>query len=536
MAGGGLGRSPKQVMLATLLVLALAAAAGAVPARAQPASDAVTVMSPGGRERLAVSAPDGAEMLALDDLARLLRLDIREDSRAGTLSATGGGGTLIMTPGQQIASVDGRLVSLRAAPRREGGRWLVPLDLLTRALGPVSGQPLEFRAGSRLLLVGDVRVPRVSAAYRAGSERGRLSLEVTPAVAHTVASEDGRLVINFEADAIDLERAPDLGGGLVMRFGLTAGAAGVTLDLGPDVGSYDVSRESGPGSGATLRIDLLARRTVPVPAETPAPARPLPARTDLLPEFSTEPAVRLAVIDPGHGGDDHGSAGASGTLEKDITLDIARRLRAAIENRIGLRVILTRERDEAVAPDTRAAIANNNKADLFISLHVNASPRPAAAGSAVYYLSIDEYGVEAREIADRRIEPVPVVGGGSREIDPVRWEMAQIRYVGQSGRLAGMIEEELGRRVLLSPRPAHQAPLRVLVGANMPAVLVELGSIADPDEEERLTSARFQADIVDAIVTGIRRYSDDLGRARQFAPRLAAPERAADAAPRVQEP
>ena len=526
---------------ATLLVLALAAAAGAVPAGAQSDSDAVTVVSPAGRDRIAVVAADGTEMLALDDLARLLRLDIREDSRAGTLSAAGGGGTLIMTPGQQIASVDGRLVSLRAAPRRDGGRWLVPFDLLTRALGPVSGQPLEFRAGSRLLLVGDVRVPRVSAAYRAGPERGRLSLEVTPAAAHTVESEGGRLAINFEADAIDLERTPDLRGGLATRFGLAAGAAGVTLDLGPDVDSYDVSRDPGPGDGATLRIDLLARRTAPEPPPapardaTPAPAPPLPARTDLLPEFSTGPAVRLAVIDPGHGGDDHGSAGASGTLEKNITLAIAHQLRDAIENRIGLRVILTRERDEAVALDTRAAIANNNKADVFISLHANASLRPAAAGTAVYYLSIDEYGVEAREIANRAIDPVPVVGGGSREIDLVHWEMAQIRYVGQAGRLAGMIEEELGRRVPLSPRPSHQAPLRVLVGANMPAVLVELGSIADPDAEERLTSALFQTDIVDALVTGIQRYSDDLGRARQFAPRLAAPGRSADAARRVRE-
>ena len=526
--------------LTTLLALAVAAA-GAVPARAQADADAVTVISPGGRERIAVIDADGAAMLALDDLARLLRLDVREDARAGTLSAAGGGGTLIMTPGQQIASVDGRLVSLRAAPRREDGRWLVPLDLLGRALGPVSGQPLEFRARSGLLLVGGVRVPRVSAAYRAGPERGRLSLEVTPAAEHTVEAEGGRLSINFEADAIDLERTPDLRGGLATRFDVAAGAAGVTLDLGPEVESYDVARESGPGSGATLRIDLLARRTAPEPAPAaardaaPAPARPLPARTDLLPEFSTGPAVRLAVIDPGHGGGDHGSAGASGTLEKDITLAIARELRDALENRIGLRVILTRERDEAVAPDTRAAIANNNKADLFISLHVSASTRPAAAGTAVYYQSIDEYGAEAREMANRRIEPVPVAGGGSREIDLVRWEMAPMRYVGQSARLAGMIEEELGRRVPLSPRPAHQAPLRVLVGANMPAVLLELGSIADPDEEERLTSDLFRTDIVDAVVAGIRRYSDDLGRARQFAPRLAAPGGAAAAAQRVRE-
>ena len=520
---------------ATLLALAVTAAApGAAPAEAQAANDAVTVISPAGRQRIAVTDTGGTEMVALDDLARLLQLDIREDSRAGTLSVTGRGGGLIMTPGQRIVSVDGRLVSLRAAPRQDGGRWLVPLDSLNRALAPVSGQSLEFRARRKLLLVGDVRVPRVSAAYRAGPARGRLSLEVAPAVEHAIERQGGRLVVTFDADAIDLEGAPDLRGGLVTRFALAEGAPAVTVDLGPDVDGYDVSREPAPGGGATLQIEVLARRAAS-PDPVPAAAPTLPARTDLLPDFSTGPAVRIAVIDPGHGGGDHGSEGASGALEKDITLAVARQLREAIENRIGLRVILTRGRDETVPLDTRAAIANNNAADLFISLHVNASARPAAAGTAVYYLSIDEYGAEAREIAEREIQPVPVVGGGSREIDLVRWEMAQMRHVGQSGRLAGMMEEELGRRVLLSPRPAQQAPLRVLVGANMPAVLLELGSISDPEAEEHLTSAVFQADVIDAIVAGIRRYSDDLGRARQFAPRLPESDRSAGAALQVRE-
>ena len=519
--------------LATLLALAVTAAA---PAGAQPASDAVTVISTAGRQRIAVMDAGGAEMVALDDLARLLQLDVREDSRAGTLSVTGGGGGLIMTPGQQIVSVDGRLVSLRAAPRHDRGRWLVPLDFISRALAPVSGQQVEFRARRKLLLVGDVHVPQVSAAYRAGAAGGRLSLEVAPETEHAIERQAGRLTVTFEADAIDLERAPDLGGGLAPRFGLAEGGAGVTIDLGPDVDDYNVSREPAPGGGATLQIDLLARRAATAPDPAPAAERRLPARTDLLPDFSTGPAVRIAVIDPGHGGEDHGSEGASGMLEKDITLAIARQLRAAIENRIGLRVILTRERDETVALDTRAAIANNNKADLFISLHVNASARPAAAGTAVYYLSIGEYGAEAREIADREIRPVPVVGGGSREIDLLRWDMAQVRYVGQSGRLAGIVEQELGRRVVLSPRPAQQAPLRVLVGANMPAVLVELGSIFDPDAEERLANPAFQTDVVEAIVAGIRRYSEDLGRARQFAPRLPEPERSAGGALQGREP
>ena len=505
--------------IAALLVVV----AGAVLVGAQADSDAVTVVSPAGRERLAVVAADGVEMLALDELARLLQLEVREDPRAGTLSVTGAGGSLIMTPGQQIVSVDGRLVSLRAAPRQQAGRWLVPLDLINRGLAQVADQRVELNLARRRLLLGEVRVTRITARYRPAADQARLSLELAPAVAHEVTRGDSELRVAFDADVVDVEQPPELRGGLATAFDVTDD--GVVIHLGPEVDSYDVSRQPAGGGGATLEIELMARRSAPADVQ-PAATPPLPTRTDLLPEFTVGPAVRLAVIDPGHGGNDTGSQGAAGTLEKDITLAVARKLRDAIENRIGLRVILTRERDEAVALDTRAAIANNNKADLFISLHLNASTRPAAVGATVYYLSIDEYDDEAREVASRRMQPVPVVGGGSREIDLVNWETAQIRYVSQSGRLASTLEAALAPRILLSPQPVRQAPLRVLVGANMPAALVELGSLSDPDAEARLATAAYQDDIVDALVSGIRRYADDLGRARQFAPRLPATESA----------
>ena len=95
--------------------------------------------------------------------------------------------------------------------------------------------------------------------------------------------------------------------------------------------------------------------------------------------------------------------------------------------------------------------------------------------------------------------------------------MAQIRYVERSARLAHIVEEELRRRVAMSPRPVREAPFRVLVGANMPAVLVELGSISDPDEEQRLTSALFQNAVVDAIVESVTRFRDHVERAGQVA-------------------
>lgn len=506
---------PSAAFLASLA--ALAAAVGPLASGAQDSGGGVTLIAPAGRERIDTIEHDGREMLALDDLARRFRLDVREDSRSGTLTVSSGDAAVILTPDQQLVSVDGRLVSLRAAPRRIDGRWMAPLDFLNRALAPVHGEPLEFRPRSRLLLVGDVRAPQIAARYRAGAGAGRLLLDVTPRTPYEVEEQAGRLVVTFDADYVDLVDAPRIDGALVTGFGRAGSAPGVAIDLGPAFDSYRVSSEPASNGGATLLIELrsaAAADAAPAPAPAPAPAAAdRPAAADLLPDFSARPAVRVVAIDPGHGGGDPGSRGGGGALEKEITLDVARKLRTAIETRLGLRVVLTRERDETVDLDARAAIANNNGADLFISLHVNASARPSATGAEVFHLSIDEYDAEARELAEQETDPVPVFGGGSRGIDLVLWEMAQLLYVDASAQLAAIVEAELRRRVVMSPRPLRQAPFRVLVGANMPAVLVELGSIADPDDESRLAGAPFQTDVVDALVASIRRFGDAVERA-----------------------
>ena len=159
---------------------------------AQAPTNRLILISPTGRDSVETIHSDGREMVALDNLARLFQLDISQDSRAGTISVSAGAAVIILTPNQPLVSVDGRLVSLRAAPRRVRNRWVVPLDFLNRALAPIYDGPLEFRERSRLLVVGDVRVPRVSARYRARAGGGELALEITPNTAHTVEREDGR--------------------------------------------------------------------------------------------------------------------------------------------------------------------------------------------------------------------------------------------------------------------------------------------------------------------------------------------------------
>ena len=178
---------------------------------------------------------------------------------------------------------------------------------------------------------------------------------------------------------------------------------------------------------------------------------------------------------------------------------------------MGVRVILTRDGDATVGLDERAAIANNNKADLSVSLHASGSVRPAVSGAEVFYLSLDEYGDAAQRVAHADSESLPVFGGGTRDIELILWEMAQARYIRESAALAQAVEASLRERVPMSPRAIQQAPFRVLVGANMPAVLVEMGFITNPAQEKQLQSDEFQNLIVQALVESISRFRDAQG-------------------------
>jgi N-acetylmuramoyl-L-alanine amidase len=234
-----------------------------------------------------------------------------------------------------------------------------------------------------------------------------------------------------------------------------------------------------------------------------------------------EPAVRTVVIDPGHGGENVGAQGPGGTLEKDVALSIARRLRAELVNARGLQVFLTRDTDKEVELDERTAIANNYKADLFVSIHANASRARGARGSEVYFLSYQASDDESRRMAqlEGMAEPLGGATPGS-DLALILWDMAQAEHLEESSALASRIQEELAVVTGSEGRGVKQAPFRVLVGAAMPAVLVEVAFISNPEEEKLLGSDGYQATIAASLARGIERFrrerSTRLGRAQPF--------------------
>ncbi|HWB29239.1 MAG TPA: N-acetylmuramoyl-L-alanine amidase, partial [Vicinamibacterales bacterium] len=235
----------------------------------------------------------------------------------------------------------------------------------------------------------------------------------------------------------------------------------------------------------------------PPTAAAPAPAPPRPA-IDAAPG-----TLRTIVLDPGHGGDDPGAKGAKGTLEKDYVLQFARRLKETIESRIGLRVLLTRDGDQNVPVDRRAAIANNNKADLFISLHANASVRPSVSGVQIASLRLDDYRTQT-DAAMSASEPVPVLGGGTRVIDVLPWDTAQIGFADRSATIASILRQRLAdSNVPLYTQPVVQLPLRPLVGVSMPAILIELGFLTNAADEQAIVAGDRTPRVIDAILAAI---------------------------------
>ena len=220
--------------------------------------------------------------------------------------------------------------------------------------------------------------------------------------------------------------------------------------------------------------------------------------------------MKTIVIDPGHGGLEPGARGRFGTLEKNVALEIGIKLKAVIERNFPSRVVLTRDKDLDVSLENRAALANNNKADFFISIHANSSFRKDARGSETYFLSRDATDEEARRLAFMENNPAElgegITGESEDEIQMILWDMAQSAYLKQSSLLAESIQKELNLLLRTSNRGIKQAPFTVLAGVACPAVLVEVAFISNPREERSLTKEEFQVNVAQAIYRGLVNY------------------------------
>lgn len=218
------------------------------------------------------------------------------------------------------------------------------------------------------------------------------------------------------------------------------------------------------------------------------------------------------VIDPGHGGHDTGTIGSNGLLEKDLVLDVSKRLGKLIRTRLGADVVFTRRDDTFIPLETRTEIANQEQADLFVSVHANSSHDPDARGVETYYLNFTS-SPEALEVAARENA---ASDKSIHELQDLVKKIALKEKIEESREFAADVQRSLhtglsARNPGERDRGVKKAPFVVLIGANMPSILAEISFLSNPGDERRLRTPEYRQRIAESLYRGIARYINGLG-------------------------
>lgn len=484
---------------------------GAQAGERVPFGSAARPVAPAAGTRMAVAAtvtPDGP-LFALEPLVAQLGGELTVGPAGAARQLTIDGHRVLFGPDNAVALVDGEPVRLATPPVAAGSDLQVPLDFLRATYGDLLGYRFAWDPSAGRLSIERRSVRELAAEVDVVHLQGlsTVVLQFDEAPRYRVEAVPQGVAVSLIGDRLATsgyrmrEQDP-----LVRDVRLMADRIEIDLAAGAGYSSY--------------QLDDPFRLVFDVHRQEPS----APTLPELAPETQPPrdlPGIHTIVLDPGHGGSETGAVGPSGTEEKEISLLLARALKSRLERRLPVRVILTRNEDADLAHDTRTAIANQNKADLFISIHLNSERGRDARGAETYFLSLQASDARAARAAEIENEAAGAAGdaatadpapAGAAEGDPlydlqlILWDLAQSQHLADSQRLAALIQEELNGALGLRDRGVKQAPFRVLMGAAMPAVLVELGFISNPQEESRLLDAGYRAELVEAVARAVERF------------------------------
>ena len=221
---------------------------------------------------------------------------------------------------------------------------------------------------------------------------------------------------------------------------------------------------------------------------------------------------KTIVIDAGHGGKDPGAVGYRGTKEKDIALDVAKRLEKKLSKNMNVKIIMTRDEDVFLRLSERTKIANESNGNLFISIHTNAAEDRRASGFETFLIGPNKNEAAVR-VAARENAVLELEGTTGKKLtneDLIQATIAQSAFASKSEQFASMVQKEIKKRVQSRDRGVKQAGFYVLMGASMPNVLVELGFISNPSEEKKLRSPQYRDQLATAIYRAVEQYQKTL--------------------------
>ena len=285
----------------------------------------------------------------------------------------------------------------------------------------------------------------------------------------------------------------------------------------------DVQLEPTEGD-AVLRVTFVGASLEPKVSTLSDPPRLLfdfpraPEPSPRAPAAGAPGPLRTLVLDAGHGGHDPGAVGPGGLMEKDLVLDVTRRVATLVEAGLpGIKVLLSRKSDYFVPLRERTSFANRERADLFVSIHANAHREAASEGVETYFLSSEASDNASRQVAAAensvvQLEKQAPRGSRTDVVKAILWDLAQSGFQQESSRLAEVVQDSMTQSLKIPNRGVKQAGFYVLGGAAMPAILVEIGFVTNPKEERKLKDSNYRDEIAHAIFAGIAGYKQDLDR------------------------
>ena len=411
--------------------------------------------------------------------------------------------------------VDGGLLTAVRVAQNHGGVVRVVLDV-----NGVKEYTASLTNNPRRLLIDLYGNSRAAAPMRAAKAKRGQEAVVEDSNESAVAASGARTVQDAapkgrgtDADSASEQRAENSKSAISGAIGGGATGNGVINDSGAVNNSSAVARNSLPGAKSTKSKSIKATTSSAKPDLIRPASAPQPTR-DGQSTLTRALGLKIGriVIDAGHGGHDTGTIGPTGLMEKDLCLDVALRLGKIIEQRLpGADVIYTRSDDSFIPLEERTNIANQAKADLFLSIHANSSRDHAARGIETYYLNL-KGSAEAMEVAARENATAQ---GGIHELQDLVMKIARTEKIDESKELAEDIQDSLSKRIQKSHKPmknrgVRKAPFVVLIGADMPSILTEISFLSNPADEQMLKKPEQRQKVAEGLYQGVVSYLESM--------------------------
>src|SRR5262245_9180914 len=452
-----------------------------------------------------VSLDEGGSYLPAERLAAVLKGTWTVKGERGTLTI--GARSAQFTRNQARVVVAGTPITLDAPTRIGSSGWLLPDDFLAKGLSRlapgvtmkvVAAPTAAARPATKPVAASMPTVAFGDLRLRSYPTFTRIVLETAAPIGYAIVdqgAERGEVRVRLPALRISGPQLQEIEDGLVKSVRLEPATGGAILRVMLDSPAGQI-KDFSLQDPYRIVVDLYRSKEG--------------AEQEGAQGGAMQP-LRLVVPDGGHGGHDPGAMGPTGVQEKDVVIDVTRRVARMVEDGgLGIKVALSRSTDVFVPLRDRTNFANKQRADLFVSVHANAHPRAVSEGVETYFLSSEASDTDARQVAALENGVVKLETPASRAkgdlLKSILWDLAQSEFQQESSFMAETVQDSMTRSLNLVNRGVKQAGFYVLGGAAMPAILIEIGFLTNPKEEKKLATPAYRESVARAIYAGLSEY------------------------------